>query len=61
MIGRYCVDANIFIAPRYNGYPLHIFPSLWKHLSERRSDIILIEPIFDEIEPISPADKKLSI
>ncbi len=64
MSGQYCVDANVFITAwydRYIGYPPRIFPSLWKQLSECRSDIVLIKPIFDEIEPISPPDKKLSI
>jgi hypothetical protein len=61
MSGQYCVDANIFLAAWYKSYPRHIFSSLWKQLSECRSDIILIKPIFDEIEPISPSDKKLPI
>ena len=59
MSGQYCVDANIFLAAWYKIYPPLIFSSLWEQLSECRNDIILLKPIFDEIEPISPADGKL--
>ncbi|GAF96809.1 unnamed protein product, partial [marine sediment metagenome] len=34
--------------------------SLWKHIAEYRDDIVLIKPVFDEIEPISSSDLKLS-
>ena len=60
MIGQYCVDANIFLTSWYHSYPIKIFPSLWEQLAQHHHDIILITPIYDEIEPISPEDKKLS-
>ena len=60
MNGQYCVDANIFITAWYKSYPIDIFSSLWEQISKCRNDIILIKPIFNEIEPISPSDKKLS-
>ncbi len=59
MSGRYCVDANIFIAAWYTNYPPRILKSLWKYIAECRDDIVLIKPVFDEIEPISSADTKL--
>lgn len=60
-MGNYCVDANIFIAAWHKNYPIYIFPSLWKEIANKKSEIILIKPIFDEIEPVSPADKKIQI
>ena len=61
MIGQYCVDANIFIASWYSSYPIKNFPSLWVQLAQYQDDIILIAPINGEIEPISSADKNLSL
>jgi hypothetical protein len=58
--GQYCVDANIFITAWYINYPPHILSSLWEHIAECRDDIVLIKPVFDEIEPISSSDHKLS-
>ena len=58
MSKRYCVDANIFITAWNVSYPRHIFPSLWEQLIQHQNEIVLIAPIFDEIEPILPADKK---
>ena len=60
MSGQYCVDANIFITAWYEDYRDSVLPSLWEQLALHHNDIILIKPIFDEIEPISSADKKLS-
>lgn len=60
MSGQYCVDANIFITSWNTAYPINIFPSLWEQIAQCRNDIILIKPIFDEIDPISSADQKLS-
>ena len=59
MSGQYCVDANILITAWYRSYPHSVFPSLWKQLAQHRNDIVLIKPIFDEIEPVSSADQKL--
>ncbi len=59
MIGQFCSDADTFITAWYIRYPPQVLPSLWAQLSDYRNEIILIKPIFDEIEPISPSDKKL--
>ncbi len=59
MSGQYCVDANIFITAWYIHYPPRIFSPLWKQIAECRDDIVLIKPVFDEIEPISSSDFKL--
>lgn len=59
MSGQYCVDANIFIAAWNTDYPPHVFRTLWKQLAQHQNDIILIKPIFDEIDPISPPDQRL--
>ncbi len=61
MTGQYCVDANIFLSAWYSGYPIHVFNSLWPRLAEAKEEIIIIKPIFDEIEPISSSDKKLTM
>ena len=56
------MDANIFIQSYHALYPYDIFPSLWDKLILQREKIILIDPIFNEIDPISREDnKKLSI
>ncbi len=60
MTGRYCVDANIFITSWNTAYPIQVFPSLWQQISKHRSNIILIKPVFDEIDPISPSDQRLA-
>ena len=49
MSGRYCLDANVFITCWNDTYPINIFPSLWEQLAQHQSDIILIEPIYDQI------------
>lgn len=58
MSGLYCVDANILIAAWYASYPIDVFSSLWPQLSQHRHEMVLIEPVFDEIEPISASDRK---
>ncbi len=59
MSGQYCLDANIFITAWNSGYPIRVFFSLWEQLAQCRNDFVLIKPVFDEIDPISSADKKL--
>ena len=49
-----------FITSWRISYPIKNFPSLWKKLAQHQADIILIQPIYDEIEPYSQEDKKLS-
>ena len=54
----YCVDTNVFITAWYVTYPPRIFPSLYREMeSKLPNKIILIKPIFDEIEPISGSKK----
>lgn len=59
MTGQYCVDANIFITAWNKDYPPHVFSTLWKQLAQHQSDIVLIKPIFDEIDPILSSDQSL--
>ena len=60
MIGQYCIDTNIFIASWYSLYPIKNFPSLWVQIAQYQQNIVLITPIYGEIEPISSANKNLS-
>ncbi len=60
-MGNYCVDANIFITAWHINYPINIFPSLWEEIANKKDEIILIKPIFDEIEPVSSSDNRLEI
>lgn len=60
MNDKYCVDANIFITAWNIYYPPHVFCTLWKQIAEHHNQIVLIKPIFDEIDPISSSDQKLS-
>ncbi len=40
---------------------MQIFHPLWDQIAQHRADIVLIKPVFDEIEPISSSDRKLAI
>jgi len=44
----------------YVSYPPDVFPSLWEKIAESKDRIILIKSIYDEIEPFSSSDKKIS-
>ncbi len=58
----YCIDANIFITAWHRDYPKHIFPKLYRELKSKLSDqIIIIKPIFDEIELVLGGNKKLNL
>ena len=59
MSGKHCVDANILITAWYVNYPprMAIFQPLWNQIAQHQGDIILLKPIFDEIEPISSGSK----
>ena len=58
----YCVDANVFITAWHETYRRHLFPKLYHELKSKLSDqIIIIKPIFDEIEPITGSDTKLNL
>ncbi len=59
MSGQYCLDANIFITAWNSDYPMRVFLSLWEQLAQCRNDLILIKPVFDEIDPVSLADNKI--
>lgn len=54
---NYCVDASAIIAAWVTRYPEDVFPSLWLQLAEHRTDMALIKPIYDQIDPMSQADK----
>lgn len=58
---RYCVDANILITAWFRDYPPHIFQPIWDQLAGHKTSIVLIKPIFDEIDPMASSDLKLSI
>lgn len=58
--GRFCLDANLFIAARNITYPADILPSLWEQLATCRNELILIQPIFNEIDPIAQHHRNLS-
>ena len=60
MTGDYCVDANSFITSWNTAYPVNVFPSLWPQIAKHQNDIILIKPVFDEIDPVSPTDQHLN-
>lgn len=57
MSANYCIDASAFIAAWNVSHPIDVFPSLWSQLANRRDDMVLLKPIFDEIDPISPQDR----
>ena len=53
----YCVDANVFITAWHETYSQKVLPSLYQEIKNRLSnEIIIIKPIFDEIEPLSEED-----
>ena len=60
MSGQYCVDANVFITAWHTAYPPRILSPLWARIADHASDILLVQPVFEEIEPIAPSDRKLS-
>ena len=57
MSADYCIDANIFITAWNVSHPTDVFPGLWRKLAHHRTDVVLIKPIFDEIDPISQQDR----
>jgi len=58
---KFCLDANALISSWYRDYPKTVFPSLWNKLVEIKSRIVLIKPIYYEIEPVISADNKLPV
>ena len=61
MSAQYCIDANIFITAWYKLYPPRIFETLWEQISECKDEIMLIKPVYNEIEPYSSGDAKLPL
>ena len=59
----YCLDANILISIWNTDYPRDVFPTLYQEMENNlQNEIILIQPIFDEIEPYLPEDEdKLAV
>ena len=57
MSADYCIDASAFIAAWYESHPIDVFPGLWPQFADHRIDMVLIKPIFDEIDPISLKEK----
>ena len=57
MKAHYCLDANTLIVAWNVHYPETVFPSLWRKFAPHQSSIILIKPIFDQIDPVSPQDR----
>ncbi len=55
----YCVDTSIFITAWYVLYPAKLFPSLWEQIAAHRDGIIIIKPVYDEIDPLPSADRNL--
>jgi len=55
--GRFCVDADVFITSWNRDYPQNIFPSLWREIAKHQEDIILIKPIYEQIDPVSESDR----
>ena len=55
---KYCLDANIFITAWEENHPFDIFPGLWPQLAESKDKVVLIKPIFDEIELCNSNDRK---
>ena len=57
----YCLDANVLITAWNTSYPQNVFPTLYTEMEKKLPDkIILIKPIFDEIDPIRSQDRKES-
>lgn len=46
----FCLDSNAFITSWRWHYPIDIFPSFWDQLSEKRENVALIKPIYNELK-----------
>lgn len=51
MSAEYCIDASAIIAAWQEDYPKDVFPSLWPQLAQHRADMVLIKPIYEQIDP----------
>jgi len=54
---KFCLDANALITPWNQLYPPSVFGSLWEKIASKKEQIVIIKPIFDEIDP--PTEKTL--
>ncbi len=54
---HYCLDANVFITAWNHLYPIDVIPTFWAELVAHKEKILIIAPIFREIDPISSNDK----
>lgn len=55
----FCLDANVLLTAWHVTYPPRIFAPLWDLIGANKDQILLIKPVFDEIEPISSSDRRL--
>ena len=60
MSGQYCVDANVFITAWHETYPPRILSTLWDRIAEHKDQITIIQPVYEEIEPIPQHERKKS-
>ncbi|TVQ22667.1 MAG: DUF4411 family protein [Spirochaetaceae bacterium] len=56
----FCLDANVFMEAWNFTYPPRIFRPLWELIAVHADQMVLIRPVFEEIEPISSSDRQLS-
>lgn len=61
MSEKFCIDANVFMTAWYVSYPPHIFSSLWDQISKCNGDIFFVNPVYNEIEPMSSSDLRLPL
>ena len=54
----YCIDANALINSWNEVYSIRILPSLWEKIAEHKTNLQIMKPILDEIDPPTGNDKK---
>ena len=52
----FCLDTNIFMTPWKDTHPIDIFQPLWREMANMRDRMILLKPIYDEIDPSMKKD-----
>ena len=57
---KFCVDANVFITAWNVNYPPDVLPKVYNKIAQGVANIIIIKPVFDQIDPISQSHKKKS-
>ncbi len=60
MSAKFCLDANVLITGWNVTYPPRIFMPLWSQIATHAASIVIIKPVYDEIDPIAVQHKKLS-